>query len=153
MPVKILKFLVSVGWETQWIVWEMAGGRRIEKGEACVNVGVAPTDGSELLPMWIWLMGKWKEVGLSTHPPTQDWTEAAAPSPCSPPGPYRTLQPHMTSPAYWPLEHTAQQTRSRVILTKTVLRHNPHTPTPSKSPLHHSAKPYWDRLWTPLWSL
>lgn len=39
-----------------------------------------------------------------THPPAQDWTAAAVPWPCSPPGPSHTLPPHMTSPAYWPLK-------------------------------------------------
>lgn len=44
----------------------------------------------------------WKAV---THPPARDWTAAAVPWPCSPPGPSHTPLPHMTSPAYWPLEH------------------------------------------------
>lgn len=41
-----------------------------------------------------------------THPPARDWTAAAVPWPCSPPGPSHTLPPHMTSPAYWPLKQS-----------------------------------------------
>lgn len=42
---------------------------------------------------------------LYTYPLIQDWIAAAALSPCSPPGPSHTPQPHMTSLACWPLEH------------------------------------------------
>lgn len=48
-----------------------------------------------------------------THPQAQDWTEAAAPSLCSPPGPSHTLLPHMTSQTYWPLKYRPQKNEVR----------------------------------------
>lgn len=60
------------------------------------------------LPTDITEDGVMKVTELYTNPLVQDWTAAAALSPCSPPGPFHTPQPHMTSPACWPLEHIVQ---------------------------------------------
>lgn len=63
-----------------------------------------------------------------THPQARDWTEAAAPSLCSPPGPSHTLPPHMTSQTYWPLKIRPQKNEVRgQLLDET---------SPQKFPLH-----------------
>lgn len=65
-------------------------------------------------------LGPWSGTRLVcarqlTHPPARDWTAAAVPWPCSPPGPSHTPPPRMTSRAYWPLEGRQTHTHTHTL--------------------------------------